>query len=176
MRNAFFIVVLGLVVAACCPCRKAGVTSAVSDTLRDSIYINHYDTLRIVERDTMWLESIEQSHDRVMVKASLSHLENAYCTSDASVDEEGILTHSLDTRDSAMLPSRVVYCDRVVRDTVYRLRDRANVSESNNTIIKEVKKVAWYDKVLRVVSAALFIIVLWLNRKRIIQIISLWRI
>ena len=145
-------------------------------TERDSVYINHYDTLRIVERDTMWLERIEQSHDRVMVKADTSYLENAYCKSTASVDTLGILTHTLDTRDSAMLPVRVIHRDRVVRDTIFRYRDKANTSVSNNTIVKEVKKVTWYDKCLRIISAALFIIVLWQNRKRIIQIISLWRI
>lgn len=177
MRKAFFIVALSLVVAvACCPCRKAGATTIVDKVERDSTYINHYDTLRIVERDTMWMARIEQSHDRVMVKASHSYLENAYCTSSADVSEEGILTHTLDTRDSALLPVRVIHRDRVVRDTIFRYRDKTNVSESNHTIIKEVKKVAWYDKALRIISAALFIIVLWQNRKRIIQIISLWRI
>ena len=177
MRKTFFIVVLSLVVAvACCPCRKAGTSTIVDKTERDSVYINHYDTLRIVERDTMWLERIEQSHDRVMVKADTSYLENAYCKSTASVDTLGILTHTLDTRDSAMLPVRVIHRDRVVRDTIFRYRDKANTSVSNNTIVKEVKKVTWYDKCLRIISAALFIIVLWQNRKRIIQIISLWRI
>ena len=175
MRKAFFIVVLSLVGAvACCPCRKAGATTIVDKELRDSIYINHYDTMRIVERDTMWLERIEQSHDRVMVKASRSYLENAYCTSSADVSEEGILTHTLDTRDSALLPVRVIYRDRVVRDTIFRYRNKTNVSESNNTIIKEVKKVAWYDKALRWVSLGLLCVVLWQNRKLFIKFLKLW--
>ena len=177
MRKAFFIVVLGLVVAvACCPCRQAGATTIVDKMERDSVYINHYDTLRIVERDTMWLERIEQSHDKVMVKVDTSHLENAYCESTASVDTLGILTHTLDTKERAMLPVRYVHVERIVRDTVIRYRNKTNTSVSNNTIVKEVKKVAWYDKCLRIISAALFIIVLWQNRKRIIQLISLWRI
>ena len=175
MRKAFFIVVLSLVVAvACCPCRKAGATTIVDKVARDSIYINHYDTMRIVERDTMWLERIEQSHDRVMVKAEHSYLENAYCTSSADVSEEGILTHTLDTRDSALLPVRVIHRDRVVRDTIFRYRDKTNVSESNHTIIKEVKKVAWYDKALRWVSLGLLCVVLWQNRKLFIKFLKLW--
>lgn len=175
MRKAFFIVVLSLVGAvACCPCRKAGATTIVDKELRDSIYINHYDTMRIVERDTMWLERIEQSHDRVMVNASHSYLENAYCTSSADVSEEGILTHTLDTRDSAMLPVRYIERERVVRDTIFRYRNKTNVSESNNTIIKEVKKVAWYDKALRWASLGLLCVVLWQNRKLFIKFLKLW--
>lgn len=175
MRSFSIVVLVSCLVAvACCPCRKAGATTIVDKMERDSVYINHYDTLRIVERDTMWLERIEQSHDRVMVNASHSYLENAYCTSSADVSEEGTLTHTLDTRDSALMPVRTIYRDRVVRDTVIRLKDRVDVKQE--IMIREVRKVTWYDKCLRVISAALFIIVLWQNRKRIIQIISLWRI
>lgn len=175
MRKAFFIVVLSLVVAvACCPCRKAGATTIVDKVARDSIYINHYDILRIVERDTMWLERIEQSHDRVMVKASHSYLENAYCESTASVDSLGILTHTLDTRDSALLPVRTIYRERAVRDSISRHKDSANTTERNETIIKEVKKVAWYDKALRWVSLGLLCVVLWQNRKLFIKFLKLW--
>lgn len=174
MRKAFFIVVLSMVAVACCPCRKAGTSTIVDKVERDSTYINHYDTLRIVERDTMWMARIEQSHDRVMVKASHSYLENAYCTSSADVSEEGILTHTLDTRDSAMLPVRVIHRDRVVRDTIYRYKDSANTAERNETIIKEVKKVAWYDKALRWVSLGLLCVVLWQNRKLFIKFLKLW--
>ena len=175
MRKAFFIVVISLVVAvACCPCRKAGATIIVDKVARDSIYINHYDTLRIVERDTMWLERIEQSHDRVMTKADTSYLENAYCESTASVDTLGILTHTLDTKEYAMLPVRYIERERVVRDTIYHYKDSANTTERNETIIKEVKKVAWYDKALRWVSLGLLCVVLWQNRKLFIKFLKLW--
>lgn len=168
MRKAFFIVVLSLVVAvACCPCRKAGATTIVE---RDSVYINHYDTLRIVERDTMWLERIEQSHDRVMTKADTSYLENAYCESTASVDTLGILTHTLDTKERAMLPVHYVERERIVRDTIIQYRDVVR----ENTIVKEVRKVKWYDKTLRWVCLALFVVVIWQNRKLFIKFLKLW--
>lgn len=161
-----------LLVAACCPCRKAGVTSAVSD--KDSIYTSHYDIVRITMRDTMYLQPLAQYHDRVRVVAQRSYLENPYCTSTASVDEEGVLAHTLDTRDSALLPSRVMYRDRVVRDTVYRLKDR--VDTKIETIVKVERKAKWYDKVIRVVCIGLAVVVLWQNRKRIMTIFRLWRI
>lgn len=171
MRKAFFIVVLSLVVAvACCPCRKAGTSTIVDKVERDSVYINHYDTLRIVERDTMWLERIEQSHDGVMTKADTSYLENAYCESTASVDTLGILMHTLDTKECAMLPVRYVERERIVRDTIMHYRDVVR----ENTIVKEVRKVKWYDKTLRWVCLALFVVVLWQNRKLFIKFLKLW--
>lgn len=170
-KQAFFIVVLSLVVAvACCPCRKAGATTIVDKVERDSIYINHYDTLRIVERDTMWLERIEQSHDRVMVNANTSYLENVYCESMASVDTLGILTHTLDTKERAMLPVRYVERERIVRDTIMQYRDVVR----ENTIVKEVSKVKWYDKTLRWLCLALFVMALWQNRKLFIKFLKLW--
>lgn len=159
-------------VAACCPCRKA--TTTTDTTERDTAYLSHYDTASIVERDSMLMARLEQSHDKIVTDAQFSELSNAYCTSTAAIDDNGRLHHTLDTNDSATLPMRIIERERLVYDTVYRYRDRER--QSNNTLIKEVKKVAWYDKVLRLVSAALFIIVLWQNRKRIIQLINLWRI
>lgn len=172
MRNNLFIAFCCLVVGACCPCRQAGVATAVADS--DSVYTSHVDIVRLTIRDTILLQPLAQYHDRVQLEATSSFLENAYCTSAAAVDEDGVLTHTLDTRDSALMPVRTIYRDRVVRDTVIRLKDRVDVKQE--IMIREVRKVTWYDKCLRVISAALFIIVLWQNRKRIIQIISLWRI
>lgn len=161
-----------LVVAACCPCRQAGTATAVAD--KDSTYTAHHDIVRITMRDTMTLQPLAQWHERVKVEAKHSHLENAYCASTASVDEEGMLTHTLDTRDSALLPSRVVYRDRVVRDTIYRFKDR--IDTKVETIIKIERKVHWYDKIIRVVCIGLAVVVLWQNRKRIMTIFRLWRI
>lgn len=158
---------------SCCPCRKAGATTIV-EVQRDSVYITHYDTLRVVERDTMWMQRIEQSHDRVMTKADTSYLENAYCESTASVDTLGILTHTLDTKEYAMLPVRYIERERVVRDTIYHYKDSTNTTERNETIITEVKKVAWYDKALRWVSLGLLCVVLWQNRKLFIKFLKLW--
>lgn len=173
MRKAFFIVVLSLVGAvACCPCRKAGATTIVDKVERDSIYINHYDTLRIVERDTMWLERIEQSHDRVMVKASHSYLENAYCTSSADVGEDGILTHTLDTRDSAMLPVRTIYRERVVRDTLSR--DKSNKDTSTSTEVQErvVREMTWWGKTQIIALWVLLAILAIRYRKEIFALVK----
>lgn len=173
MRKAFFIVVLGCLVAvACCPCRKAGAATIVDKVERDSVYINHYDTMRIVERDTMWLERIEQSHDRVMVNASHSYLENAYCTSSADVSEEGILTHTLDTRDSALLPVRVIYRDRVVRDTIYRNKSNKDTSTSTEVQERVVRKMTWWGKTQIIALWVLLAILAIRYRKEIFALVK----
>lgn len=143
MNKASFIVIVFLGAVACCPCRKAGTTTIV-EVQRDSVYITHYDTLRVVERDTMWMERLEQSHDRVTIKASSSYLDNDYCITTAEVDEEGRLTHTLDTRDSAMLPVRTIYRDRIVRDTVIRLKDRLDTKAEIE--VREVRVTTWWQR------------------------------
>lgn len=164
-------IALALLLAACCPCRNTS-TSAESIT-RDSVYITHHDTLRIVERDTMRLAQLEQWHERVMARGE-STLENIYCTTTAKVDDDGFLWHTLDTRDSALLPVQVITRDRVMRDTVYRWRDR--VTSRTKVVEKRVKTTPWWVKPLCVISAALAAVVIWQNRKRIMTIIRLWRI
>lgn len=142
MRNNLFIAVCCLVVGACCPCRQAGVATAVADS--DSVYTSHVDIVRLTIRDTILLQPLAQYHDRVQLEATSSFLENDYCTSAASVDENGMLSHTLDTRDSATLPARVVYRDRVVRDTVIRLKDRIDVR--TETVVREIRRATWWQR------------------------------
>lgn len=172
MRKAFFIlVVIYLVVCAgCCPCRQAGTASAVVD--RDSVYVTRYDTLRIVERDTLVLRPLLPSHDHIITRKQYSQLDNAYCTSTAEIDTEGLLRHSLDTKDSALMPVRVQRVEHIVRDTVVRRR----VDNRTEVCVKEVVRSAWYDKFIRVACIGLLAVVLIQNRKWIGKLIGLWRI
>ena len=80
--------------------------------MRDTVLSTYIDTTRVMERDTIFLQRLEQSHDRVQGVES-SHLENQYCTSSAWI-YNGRLNHTLDTRDSALLPARIIYRDRVL--------------------------------------------------------------
>lgn len=168
IRKVLAVIAIVYLTVACCPCRKAGASTIVDKVDRDSIYITHYDTLRIVERDTLWLERIEQSHDRVMVDASHSYLENTYCYTTADVNEYGILTHSLDTRDSALLPVRYVYMERVVRDTVYRYRDKAENKSATHT--REVRKASLWQRT-QIIALWVLLGVLAITYRR--QILSL---
>ena len=154
---------------ACCPCKNI----AASDIARDSIEHRRREIVRITLRDTLVMRLLPQSHDMVLVEESHSFLENDYCTTSAEVDDRGRLRHTLDTKDSALLPSRVEYRDSVVVDTLMVFRNRVQ----ERVVTKEVRKAMWYDKCLRIVCAGLAIVVVWQNRKHILMmLLKLWRI
>lgn len=169
MIASIFIVLVLVGAVACCPCREIGATETVF--VRDTVTSIHIDTMRVVERDTIYLQRLEQSHDRVQGVAS-SYLENDYCTSSAWIDERGKLSHTLDTRDSALLPARIIYRDRVLLNE-FVWSSRTNVSKVKT---REVARSKWYDKVIRTVCIGLAIIVILQNRKRIMRLVKLWRI
>ena len=172
MRKALVIVVLVsfFVGVGCCPCRMAGASTSVVDTTNN--YATHHDIVRIVIRDTMHLLPLSQSHDQLVTKHTYSELDNEYCISVAEIDAEGLLHHSLDTKDRAMLPVRTIYRDSVVRDTIIRYAERVE----RRTQQVKVKVAPWWVKPLGAITATLAVIVLWQNRKRIMTIIRLWRI
>ena len=171
-----FIVLVAVCVAACCPCRDARMTQTVSVEQHDTSRIVHYDTLRHIVIDTMQVMPLAQHHERVMVRASTSHLSNSYCWSTASVDSAGILTHTLDTRDSALLPMRTIATKRSVRDSVYRLSRSSEAEDIGIIKERKVNHITWWQRTqiiaLWVIVAALVIKL----RKVIIKVISGWRI
>lgn len=180
MKNLLYIVVCVLA-AACCPCRNAGVTHSVNEVgrLRDSVYVHHYDTIRVVERDTLRLAPINQWHESVSLKASHSYLENEYCTTTASVSELGILTHRLDTRPSAMLPVRLVEISKVERDSAYisQASEVESTTASSQIIERKVKKpLSWFVKT-QIAGFWIFVAIALIKYgKVIIQFVSGWRI
>lgn len=171
----YFVALMALVclcisAVACCPCRKLG--ESVESIERDSTYVVRHDTVHIVERETIALRPLLPSHDYIITQEQYSRLDNAYCVSTAEIDTEGLLRHSLDTKDSALMPVRTVRVEHIVRDTVVRWR----TNNRTEVKVKEVVRSAWYDKALRWVSLGLFAIVIWQNRKWIGKLIGLWRI
>ena len=137
------LVCLCMSVVACCPCRKLG--ESVESIERDSTYVVRHDTVHIVERETIALRPLMPSHDHIITQAQYSRLDNAYCTSTAEIDTEGLLRHSLDTKDSALMPVHYQRVEHIVRDTVvrWRTKNRAEVK------VKEVVRSAWYDRFIR---------------------------
>lgn len=172
MRKHFFIVVLvGYFFAvACCPCRKVGVTDTAF--LRDSTTIVRYDTTKVVVRDTIFVQRLEQSIERIETYAQHSTLSNDYCISIADVEADGLLRHSLRTKDSAMLPARVVEVERIVRDTIYH-----NTSESAERVItRQVKKpLSWVVKTHIIGFWVMAVGIYIRHRKKIIRVFAGWR-
>ncbi len=166
----FFIVLVVLGDTACCPCRSVGATETVFSA--DTAKVIHIDTMRVVVRDTTIVQRLEQSSERIETYAQHSTLSNDYCTSTAGIEADGLLRHSLRTKDSAMLPARVVEVERIVRDTIYH-----NTSESAERVItRQVKKpLTWVIKThiigFWVMAAGIFI----RHRKKIIRVFAGWR-
>lgn len=173
MHKHFFIVVLVSYLvgaAACCPCREVGA----SDTafLRDSTIFVRYDTTRVTVRDTIIVQRLEQSAERIETYAQHSTLSNDYCISTAGIEVDGLLRHSLRTKDSAMLPARVVEVERIVRDTIYH-----NTSESAERVItRQVKKpLSWVVKTHIIGFWVMAIGIYIRHRKKIIRVFAGWR-
>lgn len=132
-KHIFIVLVLGGAVA-CCPCRDVGVTDTAF--VRDTTIYVRYDTTRVTVRDTIIAQRLEQSSERIETYKQHSTLSNDYCISTADIEADGLLRHSLRTKDSAMLPARVVEAERIVRDTISH-----NTSESAERVVaKEGKK------------------------------------
>lgn len=163
------LVVLGGAVA-CCPCREVGVTDTAF--LRDSTIFVRYDTTKVVVRDTIIVQGLEQSSERIETYAQHSTLSNDYCISTAEIEADGLLRHSLRTRDSAMLPARVVEVERIVRDSTSRERtentERTEVKQTKKPLTKFVKaQIVGFWVLLAVTIIRL--------RKTLIRLFSGWR-
>lgn len=158
--------------SSCCPCRKAGQSTETidRDQRQDSVYVSTHDTVRIVVWDSIVRRPIPPEREINRTRTQHSQLSNSYCTTEAAVDTEGILTHTLCTRDSAMLPVRIVYRDRRHTDTVYvdrwRDRDRSHTVEH----VVERRYVSWWQRVQIAGFWALLAALAWRNRRRLIGV------
>ena len=170
MRKHFFIVLVLGGAVACCPCREVGVTDTAF--LRDSTILVRYDTTKVLVRDTIIVQRLDQSNERIETYAQHSTLSNDYCISTADIEADGLLRHSLRTKDSAMLPARVVEVERIVRDTIYH-----NTSESAERVItRQVKKpLSWVVKTHIIGFWVLAVGIFIRHRKKIIRVFAGWR-
>lgn len=178
MANKLIAVALAIFACACASTKEVVSTAISTDVQRDSIYIAHYDTIRIVERDTFRLAQLEQWHERVMTRG-MSTLKNPYCITTAEVDSDGYLRHTLDTRSEASFPVRIVEVERIVRDTISANEQSNSTSTSRvqNTLTKKVKKpMSWFVKTQIIGFWLLIAVIIIKHRKTIIRVFSGWRI
>ena len=127
-----------LLLQGCCPCRH--LTSSESKTGIDSTNI-HYQERVILVPDTVFVDIEQQTSERT-AKDSTSHLENDYALSDARINADGSLYHSLATKPQAKpvpIEKKIVYRDSVV----YRNR----IVTQTKTEVRE-KNVPWYMKLI----------------------------
>ena len=106
-------VVMSLPLPSCCPCRR--LEASTSDTLRIETRVRH-ETIR----DTVYV-ALPRESERAVVRDTASLLSTSLAVSEARINPDGTLFHSLANRQAAM-PAAV---DRVteVRDSII-WRDR----------------------------------------------------
>lgn len=170
----YILILLAAFLVGCGVNIKTSSSSVEKEAKRDSIYITHIDTMVIVKRDTIYKDRIVQSHDRVIVRADSSYLENEYCYTRASVSTDGLLSHSLDTRDSVMLPHRVEYKTRYISDTVFvELRNEKEKTESESKVrTVEVKKTTWWQRTQIIAFWVLLGVLAIIYRKKLYALVK----
>lgn len=121
MKFAVFLIaaVAGAMAPGCCPCRH--LTTGTRDSMRVEV------RERIVEvRDTVFVEVPVESV-RQTVRDTTSHLETSYAVSDARINPDGSLAHSLENKSGErpveaevkiVCRDSIVWRDRAVREVV----------------------------------------------------------
>lgn len=96
-------------VPSCCPCRRAAVSTA--DSVRVDVRVRRevvHDTVEVV---------LPRESARVVVRDTASHLETSLAESDARINADGSLTHTLSNRRTGLpvgVEREVVTRDSVV--------------------------------------------------------------
>lgn len=107
--------VAGALLPGCCPCRHLAASS------RDSVRVEVRERI-VYLRDTVTVEVPVESV-RQTVRDTMSHLETSYAVSDARINSDGSLTHTLDNKAGERpveVEAKIIYRDSVV------YRDRTN--------------------------------------------------
>ncbi len=131
MKNIILLALLAIA-SACCPTRT--LTTSTSDSTRVEVrwrteYVR--DTVRI---------TIPAQSEKVTTLADSSHLENDYAESDARINPDGSLFHSLDTKPQ----QKPMPVDRPVeyRDSIV-YRDRKVDVEK---VIEVERELSWWEQ------------------------------
>lgn len=134
IRTIITIILSALLASAC------GTMKIVSgqDTRRDSVRVE-YRTERIERIDTVYIE-LPQAAERVVMKDTLSRLENDYAVSEAGIDTAGYLHHSLETKRRKVPVPVTATTER--RDSII-YRDRDVYVEKPVEVEVEKKLTAW---------------------------------
>ena len=129
MKNLLLILILAAV-TACCPCRH--LTTSTADSVRvETIVRTEYIP------DTVLVEVPVES-ERQTVRDTTSHLETSFAVSDARINADGSLSHSLANKPQKRpitTEKEVIYRDSIV------YRDRVNTE-----IVEVERKLTWWQQ------------------------------
>lgn len=158
---AFLAAALCLLLGGCSTCRKIPAQTAAYKA--DSLRIEYRERTVLVP-DTVYVEIPAQTAERTTAD-SASHLENDYAVSDARLNADGTLTHTLNTKPQKKpVPTArpVEYRDSVV------YRDRAQTKTETRTEYVEHKR-SWFEQAEIYGFWAALIALAIIYRKKIFQ-------
>lgn len=153
MKTSLPIILLA-VMTACCPCRHLATST------RDSVRI---ETVVRTERipDTVFVE-VPVERDRQTVRDTTSHLETSFAVSDARIDPDGALFHSLENKPQKRpVPTEkeIIYRDSII------YRDRTNTE-----IVEVERKLTWWQQTKMRGFWVLLAVLVFVFRKNVIAL------
>lgn len=151
-----------LLLEGCCTCRHAATTQIVEQQ-QDSVRVEYRERTVLVP-DTVFVEIPAQTAERTTAD-SVSHLENDYAGSDARVNTDGTLTHTLYTKPQ----QKPVASEKIIeyRDSIV-YRDRWRTRENTVTEFVEHKRSWWEQTQIYGFWAAIIIFAI-IYRKKLFQ-------
>ena len=152
MKQFLFIVLAGM--TACCPCRH------LTTSTRDSVRI---ETIVRTERipDTVFVE-VPVERERQTVRDTTSHLETSFAVSDARINPDGELSHSLENKPQKRpIPTEkeIIYRDSII----YRGRDTTEIVEVE-------RQLTWWQQT-KMRGFWVLLAVIFLFRKNIMKLV-----
>lgn len=153
MKNILFIIILAAM-TACCPCRH------LTTSTRDSVRV---ETVVRTERipDTVFVD-VPAERERQTVRDTTSHLETSFAISDARINPDGALFHSLENKPQKRPVStekEVIYRDSII----YQNR-------TNTETIEVERKLTWWQQTKMRGFWVLLAVVVIICRKNILSL------
>lgn len=163
MKHVVILLFALLLLGACSTTRKL---SSQATNERDSIRIEYRERIVSVP-DTVFVEIPAQTAERTTLD-STSHLENDYAESDARINPDGTLFHSLDTKPQ-MKPvpteKQIEYRDSIV------YRDRIKTETVTETKYVE-RSLSWWERTQIYGFWLALIIIAILCRKSLVSLVK----
>ncbi len=153
MKRFLFVTVCAICVmfTGCCPCRH--LTTATRDSVRVETVVR---TKRVP--DTVFVE-VPVEDIRQTVRDTTSHLETSFAVSDARINSDGSLSHSLGNKAQkrpAPIEKEIVYRDSII------YRDRLGTR-----IVEVDRELTWWQRIQIRGFWMLILIMLVVRRKQI---------
>ena len=129
MKNLLLILILAAV-TACCPCRHLTTSTAYRVRVETIVRTEYIPDTVLVE--------VPVESERQTVRDTTSHLETSFAVSDARINADGSLSHSLANKPqkrSIPTEKEVIYRDSIV------YRDRVNTE-----IVEVERKLTWWQQ------------------------------